>query len=117
MLLAAKVQMLPLPSFVKLAALMMFAFGLMFANFTPEVPKAALAASFVSNSRQALTAGFRAFYVARTSRLRNSVRLGELRADGEAMKQNHSLLLGVGIGLFCTLAILTARYVAGVLAG
>lgn len=34
MLLAAKVQMLPLPLFVKLAALMMFAFGLMFANFT-----------------------------------------------------------------------------------
>jgi MFS transporter, DHA1 family, multidrug resistance protein len=34
MLLAAKVQMLPLPLFVTLAALMMFAFGLMFANFT-----------------------------------------------------------------------------------
>ena len=34
MFLAAKVQMLPLPLFVTLAALMMFAFGLMFANFT-----------------------------------------------------------------------------------
>jgi MFS transporter, DHA1 family, multidrug resistance protein len=34
MLVAAKVQMLPLPLFVTLAALMMFAFGLMFANFT-----------------------------------------------------------------------------------
>src|ERR1700676_2064618 len=34
MLLAVKVQMLPLPLFVTLAALMMFAFGLMFANFT-----------------------------------------------------------------------------------
>lgn len=75
------------------------------------------ATSFVSNGRQALTGGFRTFYVARPARLRNSVRLVELRAEGEAMKQNHSLLLGVGIGLFCTLAILTARYVAGVLAG
>jgi len=34
MLLAVKVQMLPLALFVTLAALMMFAFGLMFANFT-----------------------------------------------------------------------------------
>jgi DHA1 family bicyclomycin/chloramphenicol resistance-like MFS transporter len=34
MLLAVKMQMLPLPRFVVLAALMMFAFGLMFANFT-----------------------------------------------------------------------------------
>jgi MFS transporter, DHA1 family, multidrug resistance protein len=34
MLAAAKMQMLPLPLFIALAALMMFAFGLMFANFT-----------------------------------------------------------------------------------
>jgi hypothetical protein len=34
MLLAVKVQMMPLPLFVVLAALMMFAFGLMFADFT-----------------------------------------------------------------------------------
>src|SRR5580692_12080 len=34
MLLAVKMQMLPLPLFVLLSALMMFAFGLMFANFT-----------------------------------------------------------------------------------
>ncbi len=34
MLVAAKTQMLPLPLFMALAALMMFAFGLMFANFT-----------------------------------------------------------------------------------
>jgi DHA1 family bicyclomycin/chloramphenicol resistance-like MFS transporter len=34
MLVAAKAQMLPLPLFMALAALMMFAFGLMFANFT-----------------------------------------------------------------------------------
>ena len=34
MLLAVKMQMLPLPLFMALAALMMFAFGLMFANFT-----------------------------------------------------------------------------------
>src|SRR5580692_11262417 len=34
MLLGAKTQMLPLPLFMALAALMMFAFGLMFANFT-----------------------------------------------------------------------------------
>jgi DHA1 family bicyclomycin/chloramphenicol resistance-like MFS transporter len=34
MLLAVKLQMLPLPLFLALAALMMFAFGLMFANFT-----------------------------------------------------------------------------------
>ena len=34
MLLAAKAQILPLPLFMALAALMMFAFGLMFANFT-----------------------------------------------------------------------------------
>ncbi len=34
MLAAAKMQMLPLPLFMALAALMMFAFGLMFANFT-----------------------------------------------------------------------------------
>ena len=34
MLAAAKMQMLPLPLFMALAALMMFAFGLMMANFT-----------------------------------------------------------------------------------
>ena len=34
MLVAAKLQMLPLPLFMVLSALMMFAFGLMFANFT-----------------------------------------------------------------------------------
>jgi DHA1 family bicyclomycin/chloramphenicol resistance-like MFS transporter len=34
MLVAAKTQMLPLPLFMALAALMMFAFGLMTANFT-----------------------------------------------------------------------------------
>jgi DHA1 family bicyclomycin/chloramphenicol resistance-like MFS transporter len=34
MLLAAKMQLLPLPLFMALAGLMMFAFGLMFANFT-----------------------------------------------------------------------------------
>jgi len=34
MLVAAKTQMLPLPLFIVLAALMMFVFGLMFANFT-----------------------------------------------------------------------------------
>lgn len=34
MLAAVKIQMLPLPLFMALAALMMFAFGLMFANFT-----------------------------------------------------------------------------------
>jgi DHA1 family bicyclomycin/chloramphenicol resistance-like MFS transporter len=34
MLVAARTQMLPLPLFLALAALMMFAFGLMFANFT-----------------------------------------------------------------------------------
>jgi DHA1 family bicyclomycin/chloramphenicol resistance-like MFS transporter len=34
MLATAKLQMLPLPLFMALAALMMFAFGLMFANFT-----------------------------------------------------------------------------------
>jgi DHA1 family bicyclomycin/chloramphenicol resistance-like MFS transporter len=34
MLLAAKMQLLPLPLFMALAALMMFAFGLTFANFT-----------------------------------------------------------------------------------
>src|ERR1700678_745370 len=34
MLLAVKMQMLPLPLFVLLSALMMFGFGLMFANFT-----------------------------------------------------------------------------------
>ena len=34
MLVAAKLQMLPLPVFMLLSALMMFAFGLMFANFT-----------------------------------------------------------------------------------
>src|SRR6202043_1286051 len=34
MLLGAKTQILPLPRFMTLAALMMFAFGLMFANFT-----------------------------------------------------------------------------------
>jgi hypothetical protein len=31
------------------------------------------------------------------------------------MIRNRSLLLGVGIGLFGTLAVLTARYVAAVL--
>jgi hypothetical protein len=31
------------------------------------------------------------------------------------MMQNRSLLLGVGIGLFVALAILTARYIAFVL--
>jgi hypothetical protein len=30
--------------------------------------------------------------------------------------QNHSLLLGIGIGLFGGLAVLTARYVAAVMA-
>jgi DHA1 family bicyclomycin/chloramphenicol resistance-like MFS transporter len=34
MLLAVKMQMLPLPLFMALSALMMFAFGLMLANFT-----------------------------------------------------------------------------------
>ena len=34
MLVAAKLEMLPLPLFMMLSALMMFAFGLMFANFT-----------------------------------------------------------------------------------
>jgi DHA1 family bicyclomycin/chloramphenicol resistance-like MFS transporter len=34
MLVAAKLQVLPLPLFMVLSALMMFAFGLMFANFT-----------------------------------------------------------------------------------
>src|SRR4030081_3019371 len=34
MLLAAKAQILPLPLFMALSALMMFAFGLMMANFT-----------------------------------------------------------------------------------
>jgi DHA1 family bicyclomycin/chloramphenicol resistance-like MFS transporter len=34
MLLAAKLHMLPLPLFMALSALMMFAFGLTFANFT-----------------------------------------------------------------------------------
>ena len=34
MLVAAKAQMLPLPLFMALSALMMFAFGMMFANFT-----------------------------------------------------------------------------------
>jgi hypothetical protein len=39
-------------------------------------------------------------------------------AEGEkVMLQNHSLLLGVSIGLFCALAILTVHYVAGVIAG
>jgi hypothetical protein len=33
------------------------------------------------------------------------------------MMRNRSLLLGVGIGLFGALAVLTARYVAAVLAG
>jgi hypothetical protein len=33
------------------------------------------------------------------------------------MMQNRILLLGVGIALFGTLAVLTARYVAAVLAG
>ena len=36
--------------------------------------------------------------------------------EGE-VTQNRSLLLGVSIGLFVALAVLTARYVAGVLAG
>jgi hypothetical protein len=40
------------------------------------------------------------------------------RSKGEeVMMQHYSLLLGVGIGLFCALAILTARYVAVVLGG
>jgi hypothetical protein len=30
------------------------------------------------------------------------------------MMQNRSLLLGVGIGLFSAVAVLTARYIAGV---
>jgi DHA1 family bicyclomycin/chloramphenicol resistance-like MFS transporter len=34
MLLAAKADMLPLPLFMALSALMMFSFGMMFANFT-----------------------------------------------------------------------------------
>jgi hypothetical protein len=43
---------------------------------------------------------------------------GRARAEGEkVMLQNHSFLLGVGIGLFCALAMLTVHYVAGVLAG
>jgi len=33
------------------------------------------------------------------------------------MMQNRSLFLGIGIGLFGALAVLTARYVAMVLAG
>jgi hypothetical protein len=33
------------------------------------------------------------------------------------MIQNRSLLLGIGIGLFGALAVLTTRYVAAVLAG
>jgi hypothetical protein len=33
------------------------------------------------------------------------------------MTRNRSLLLGVGIGLFGVLAVLTASYVAAVLAG
>jgi hypothetical protein len=32
------------------------------------------------------------------------------------MKRNRSLLLGIGIGLFGALAVMTARYVAMVLA-
>ena len=36
---------------------------------------------------------------------------------GGKIMQNRSLFLGVGIGLFDTLAVLTARYVAIVLAG
>jgi hypothetical protein len=40
------------------------------------------------------------------------------RAKGEReMIRNRSLLLGVGVGLFGALAILTARYVAVVLMG
>jgi hypothetical protein len=33
------------------------------------------------------------------------------------MRRDRSLLLGVGIGLFAVLAVLTVRYVATVLAG
>jgi hypothetical protein len=33
------------------------------------------------------------------------------------MTQNRSLLLGIGIGLFGALAVLTLRYVCAVLAG
>ncbi len=33
------------------------------------------------------------------------------------MRRDHSLLLGVGIGLFAVLAVLTVWYVATVLAG
>jgi len=40
------------------------------------------------------------------------------RSEGEReVMQNRSLLLGVGIGLFGALAVLTARYVAVVLMG
>jgi hypothetical protein len=40
------------------------------------------------------------------------------QAEGEGeMTRNRSLLLGVGIGLFGALAVLTARYVSAVLAG
>jgi hypothetical protein len=38
------------------------------------------------------------------------------KGEGE-MIRNRILLLGVGIGLFGTLAVFTARYVAAVLAG
>jgi hypothetical protein len=44
--------------------------------------------------------------------------LPEINLKGEAvMPQNQSLLLGISIGLFCALAVLALRYVAGVLAG
>jgi hypothetical protein len=43
---------------------------------------------------------------------------GRVRAKGEGeIMQTRSLLLGVAIGLFGALAVLTARYVAIVLAG
>jgi hypothetical protein len=45
---------------------------------------------------------------------RSACTLVELRRE---MMQSRSLLLGVGIGLFGALAVLTARYIAVVLAG
>ena len=47
-----------------------------------------------------------------------SAEVGMLGAKGEGkMTRNRSLLLGVAVGLFGALAVLTARYVAVVLAG